>query len=144
MGGIFPHYYYPPTDLNYGGALAAAAALRVVTVRLCSSNDPYHPTTSLTLLGSNDPPIQDDPTLEDYNVDERVASFLAVVAQTASVTLGGNGQTDIMLLEVREEGRHFHTRIRKRVLLSTTAPHPPPSPGYPPAPPPPPLFLSGH
>mmetsp|Transcript_40922 Transcript_40922/g.130781 ORF Transcript_40922/g.130781 Transcript_40922/m.130781 type:complete len:98 (+) Transcript_40922:553-846(+) len=49
---------------------------------------------------SHDPPIQDDPRLDGYNVEERVAAFIEEVKKKASIYRGG----DIML----QMGSDFH------------------------------------
>ena len=41
-------------------------------------------------IGSNDPPVQDDPRLTDYNVDERVNDFVKAAQEQASIFQGEN------------------------------------------------------
>ena len=51
-------------------------------------------------IGSNDAPIQDDPTLTDYNLDQRVQDFVNAATQQSQIFQGedlmwtmGSGQT---------------------------------------------------
>jgi hypothetical protein len=80
----------------------------------CAAPTPNPSVTSYLLhrfpLLRSDPPIADDPTLEEYNVNQRVQDFIDTAMAQANATQG----TDLMWTQVRGQGCE-HERRRGHV-----------------------------